>query len=251
MHMEWRFCGPIATSTAIHPWGNSTPVRHRSLLSVQILPADISRLKNASSHLGESLLGFSQRQQWFQRLNGAHVTSGCWSALTAGNQRARPLAATVRPPFPDLRHSGTKPGTPSEMTDISSVDDARAIFAVGSLMRISLSQTTTEFTNNRRQALRNAGSSLAAGLSSEVAAEKTGISQAVGTRLFRIAGGLAPSMFSASSKPLPGRYLGFAEREEVAVLRARDVSMQQIARHLGRAPWETRCRTRRSRWCGR
>jgi IS30 family transposase len=72
-------------------------------------------------------------------------------------------------------------------------------------------------------------------MSSEAAAEMAGISQPVGTRLFRMAGGMAPSMFGVSAKPLSGQYLSFSEREEIALLRAQNVSMLEIARHLGRA----------------
>jgi len=85
-----------------------------------------------------------------------------------------------------------------------------------------------------RSELRRFWQSIAVGLSSETAAETAGISQPVGTRLFRMAGGMAPSMFNASSKPLSGRYLSFAEREEIALLRAQDLSMRQIALRLGR-----------------
>jgi IS30 family transposase len=42
-------------------------------------------------------------------------------------------------------------------------------------------------------------------------------------------------MFRPSAKPLSERYLSFAEREEIALLRAQDHSMQEIARRLGRA----------------
>jgi IS30 family transposase len=42
-------------------------------------------------------------------------------------------------------------------------------------------------------------------------------------------------MFRKSAKPLSGRYLSFAEREEIALLRAQARSMQEIARRLGRA----------------
>jgi IS30 family transposase len=41
-------------------------------------------------------------------------------------------------------------------------------------------------------------------------------------------------MFGKSAKPLSGRYLSFAEREEIALLRAQGNSMQVIARRLGR-----------------
>src|SRR5215475_14710852 len=53
---------------------------------------------------------------------------------------------------------------------------------------------------------------IAAGITSEDAARQAGMSQAVGTRLFRKAGGMLPAMFRPSAKPLSGRYLSFAER---------------------------------------
>ena len=43
------------------------------------------------------------------------------------------------------------------------------------------------------------------------------------------------SMFAPSSKPLSGRYLTFAEREEIALDRARGFGVRDIARRLGRA----------------
>ena len=76
---------------------------------------------------------------------------------------------------------------------------------------------------------------IAEGLSSEDAAMKVGFSQPVGSRWFRASGGLAPSHLSRSSKPLSGRYLIFAEREEVAVLRAQGAGVREVARRLGRA----------------
>ena len=44
------------------------------------------------------------------------------------------------------------------------------------------------------------------------------------------------SHFSRSSKPLSGRYLSFAEREEIAILRVQEHGVRAIARKLGRAP---------------
>jgi IS30 family transposase len=41
-------------------------------------------------------------------------------------------------------------------------------------------------------------------------------------------------MFRQSAKPLSGRCLSFAEREEIALLRAQGHSMQEVARRLGR-----------------
>ena len=42
-------------------------------------------------------------------------------------------------------------------------------------------------------------------------------------------------MFGPSAKPLSGRYLSFAEREEIALMRAQGFTVQGVARHLGRA----------------
>ncbi len=86
-----------------------------------------------------------------------------------------------------------------------------------------------------REPKRRFWSFIAAGLSSEDAAMKIGVSQPVGSRWFRMAGGMAPSHLSCSSKPFSGRYLTLAEREEIALLRAQDVGVREIARRLGRA----------------
>src|ERR1700729_164376 len=75
---------------------------------------------------------------------------------------------------------------------------------------------------------------IAAGMASEDAAVGAGMSQAAGTRLFRKAGGMPPAMFRPSAKPLSGRYLSFAEREEIALLRVQGCSIREVARRLGR-----------------
>ena len=76
---------------------------------------------------------------------------------------------------------------------------------------------------------------IAAGLSSEDAAMEVGVSQPVGFRGFRTAGGMAPSHLSRSAKPLSGRSLSFAGREEIALLRVQGLGVREIARRLGRA----------------
>jgi IS30 family transposase len=43
-------------------------------------------------------------------------------------------------------------------------------------------------------------------------------------------------MPSVTLVPLSGRYLSFAEREEIAILRARGCGVRAIARQLGRSP---------------
>jgi transposase len=84
----------------------------------------------------------------------------------------------------------------------------------------------------RREHRQRFWTAIALGLSSEDAAVACGVSQAVGTRWFRESGGMPP----ISLAPLSGRYLSFAEREEVAVLKARGCGVRQIARRVGRSP---------------
>ncbi len=65
------------------------------------------------------------------------------------------------------------------------------------------------------------------------AAAMVGGAQAVGQRWFRHAGGMAP--FDLTFKPT-GRYLSVAEREEIALLKAKDKGVREIARAIGRGP---------------
>ena len=76
---------------------------------------------------------------------------------------------------------------------------------------------------------------IAAGASSEDAAISAGVSAPVGARWFREAGGMPPSTLARSSKPLSGRYLSFAEREELAIQHAQGLGVRQIARNMGRS----------------
>ena len=58
------------------------------------------------------------------------------------------------------------------------------------------------------------------------------MSPAVGARWFRHAGGMSPF-----ERPgLSGRYLSFREREEIALLKAQNVGVREIARRVGRDP---------------
>ena len=77
---------------------------------------------------------------------------------------------------------------------------------------------------------------IATGLSIEGAALKAGVSEVIGSRLFRKAGGMPPSKFRPSAKPLSGRYLSFREREEIALLLVEGHSLREIGRRLGRDP---------------
>lgn len=87
-------------------------------------------------------------------------------------------------------------------------------------------------TVNQRDDRRAFWERIAAGLQTEEAASACGISQPLGPRWFRDAGGVQPTNLGHPS----GRYLSFAEREEIALLRAQEVGVRDIARRLGRSP---------------
>src|ERR671912_3052709 len=88
----------------------------------------------------------------------------------------------------------------------------------------------------RREDRRRFWALIAAGRSSEDAAVGVGVAPVLGRRWFRQAGGMPPSHLSPSSRPLSGRYLSFADREEIALGRAQGQGVREIARRLGRAP---------------
>jgi IS30 family transposase len=70
------------------------------------------------------------------------------------------------------------------------------------------------------------------GMTTTEAAALAGVSEPVGVRWFRDGGGM-PTVTLA---PLSGRYLSFAEREEIALLRSQGAGVRAIARRLGRSP---------------
>jgi IS30 family transposase len=84
----------------------------------------------------------------------------------------------------------------------------------------------------RREHRQRFWAAIACGLSSEEAGVAAGVSAPVGVRWFRQSGGMDP----LPAAPLLGRYLSFAEREEIAVLRACKCGVREIARQLGRSP---------------
>ncbi len=84
----------------------------------------------------------------------------------------------------------------------------------------------------RREHRQRFWAAIARGVSSEDAAAEAGVSGPVGVRWFREGGGMAP----VTQAPLTGRYLSFAEREEIAILRATGFGVREIARQLGRSP---------------
>lgn len=94
---------------------------------------------------------------------------------------------------------------------------------VGSLWRPSVA---------RRETVAMFWKLVAEGLTSEQAGIQAGVSQAVGARWFRQGGGMPPIELIAQSQ----RYLSFAEREQIALLRAEGVGVREIARRLEREP---------------
>ena len=84
----------------------------------------------------------------------------------------------------------------------------------------------------RREHRRRFWVAIARGMPSEDAGIEAGVSPAVGTRWFRDSGGIRP----VSLAPPSGRYLSFAEREEIAILRVRRCGVREIARRTGRSP---------------
>ena len=84
----------------------------------------------------------------------------------------------------------------------------------------------------RREVERAFWVKIAEGLTTEDAAIACGVSGPVGARWFRERGGMPTIELNAPT----GRYLSFAEREEIAVLREQGHGVRAIARELGRAP---------------
>ncbi|MGH3095928.1 MAG: IS30 family transposase, partial [Streptosporangiales bacterium] len=73
---------------------------------------------------------------------------------------------------------------------------------------------------------------IADGTKTVEATVEVGVSWPVGARWFRHAGGMSPISLDEPT----GRYLSFAEREEIALLRAQDHGVREIARRIGRDP---------------
>ena len=86
--------------------------------------------------------------------------------------------------------------------------------------------------SHRREVERWFWREIAKGLSSEDAAPRSGSRSAAGVRWFRERGGMATLL----RDPVSCRYLCFAEREEIALLRAEGKGVREIAREIGRSP---------------
>lgn len=73
---------------------------------------------------------------------------------------------------------------------------------------------------------------IATGTNSAEAALNVGVSVPVGSCWFRHAGGMPPNSLAEPT----GRFLSFEEREKIALLRAKQVGVRDIARRIGRGP---------------
>lgn len=73
---------------------------------------------------------------------------------------------------------------------------------------------------------------IGSGVTTVEASESVGVSWPVRCRWFRHAGGMPPISLDEPT----GRYLSFAEREEMAPLRAQGHGVREIARRIGRDP---------------
>lgn len=71
---------------------------------------------------------------------------------------------------------------------------------------------------------------IATGITTVEASLRVGVSWPVGARWFRHAGGMPPLSLDEPS----GRYLSFAEREEIALLRVQGKGVREIGRSIGR-----------------
>ena len=84
----------------------------------------------------------------------------------------------------------------------------------------------------RREHRQEFWAAIARGVASDEAGISAGVSPAVGSRWFRERGGMPPTSITV---PHSGRYLSFAEREEIAICRAYGFGIREIARHVGRS----------------
>ena len=84
----------------------------------------------------------------------------------------------------------------------------------------------------RREIERQFWQQIATGITTEKAADAVGVSPVVGARWFRHRGGMPLFM----SKPVSGRYLSFAQREEIGLLWIQGLGVREIARRIGRSP---------------
>src|SRR5690625_880895 len=71
---------------------------------------------------------------------------------------------------------------------------------------------------------------ISTGITTAEAAVRVGVSVPVGSRWFRHAGGMRPLSLDETT----GRYLSFAEREEIAIFNSQELPVREIARRLGR-----------------
>jgi hypothetical protein len=87
-----------------------------------------------------------------------------------------------------------------------------------------------------REDQRRFWAAIARGLYPEAAVADARASWVVGARWFRHSGGMPPTHLAPSAPSLSARYLSFAEREHLALLRVQGHWVRECARRLGRNP---------------
>ena len=100
---------------------------------------------------------------------------------------------------------------------------------------VSMTAATSRYVGKppaRRELRQRFWEAIGLGYSSDEAARMAGVASDTGKGWFNKGGG----MRTVSPHPLSGRYLSFAEREEIAVLVAQGLGVRAVARTLGRSP---------------
>ena len=153
--------------------------------------------------------------------------------------RGRRAPHGARAPAPGPRaHSPLRRGRPGRIQAVVATLDIEEV-AMGRPKGWAASQTGRPVERSpgrppagRREHRVRFWSAIRRGVSTVEAAVEAGVSEAVGVRWFREGGGM-PCVTVA---PLSGPYLSFAEREEIALLRAEKLGVREIARRIGRSP---------------
>src|SRR3954468_24328569 len=177
-----------------------------------------------------------------------------WTSTRGGSSAgaARPRCAPTWPPTPSSRGCGSEPATATRSADwfitrtgVRKADSSgrrNTPISRGVTMGRTAAWMSTKTGRApmrspgrpppRREVERAFWRKIAEGLTSEDAAVAVGVSGPVGSRWFRQRGGMSASL---RSRPSSSRYLSFAEREEIALLRAQGAGVREIARRIGRA----------------
>ena len=172
---------------------------------------------------------------------GSDGTPGVWPAAMRvhPNKMGRPVPAPSEYPVVHA-DTGLPSNAPCPMAPegIFSSPPTRRIQGVVATPRpggVSMTAATSRYVGKppaRRELRQRFWEAIGLGYSSDEAARMAGVASDTGKGWFNKGGG----MRTVSPHPLSGRYLSFAEREEIAVLVAQGLGVRAVARTLGRSP---------------